>query len=867
MRKFKYDVSVIVPVYNNEDYIDECVTSLLKQDYDINKIQIILINDGSKDKSLEKIKKYESENIIVIDKKNSGVSDTRNLGMSMALGKYILFLDSDDYLKRNSIKKLVELFDEHYNEIDVVTYPLVYNEDGKLRKHIRYNTMYEKGTGVYDLKEHYNLIQATVNIMIKNNFEKNILFEVKQKFSEDERFATEHLMQKQKIGFCKEAIYYYRRHVGTANDTITNAYYSFEMICSYYEYLFSKFENKGKVPKYIQTLYLNNICWRIKQDALYPYHYDEKKFEKSLDRIKKLLDKVDVDVVLSLPYMNDFHKMYVLKLKGEKVEIEVKKNGSYKIICNGEEIVDLNYIKSTVNLFKVRDGNILLNGFFSTLAFEVVDPDIYIELIDKKGNVEAHKIETYITNNSYYASKIKTNLIYGYNLKIDMNKYSEFKFYVIINGVRIPVRFEFNRFTSRKIYPAKYRVAYTKRRFKISKNNLYLRLKDLVKNLITYIKKNPRILVYRLLAKLTIKKKQIWLYSDKGGTIDNAYFQFKHDLKKKDGVLRFYVYNESFKTISEKVTKEESKYLLKFKTLKHKRYFLRADKILSSFSDLQIYCPFNNGIKWYRDIIDYDFIYLQHGILHANLIKMYSKEFTEISKFVISSNFEENNLKNKYNYSEEDFIKSGMPRMGLEHKKVKVQNKILYAPSWREYLIGKLVNTKRKLKVNEFLKSNYFKETYNFLHSEKLNKMLEENKLTLDFQLHPIFKEYGKYFELDNIKNVNLVSGKIVLEEYKIFITDFSSFQFDFVRLHRPIIYFMPDMDEFKAGLHTYRELDLDYKDAFGKLCLTSDDLVKEILYYPKNNYEAKKLFKDRMEKFFIKIDNPCEEIYKAIKK
>ena len=117
-----------------------------------------------------------------ITKENSGVSSTRNLGMSKALGKYILFLDSDDYLSQNACKNLFNLFEKHYDEIDLVTYPIVYDIHGRKVPHVRYDNMYYNGTGVYDLEVDYNLIQATVNVMVKNNFEDNVLFDVDQNF-------------------------------------------------------------------------------------------------------------------------------------------------------------------------------------------------------------------------------------------------------------------------------------------------------------------------------------------------------------------------------------------------------------------------------------------------------------------------------------------------------------------------------------------------------------------------------------------------------------------------------------------------------------------------------------------------------------
>lgn len=102
-------VSIIVPIYNSELYLEKCIYSLINQSY--KNIEIILVNDGSSDRSLSLCRKYQKidNRIIVIDKENSGVSDTRNVGINMAHGIYILFVDSDDYLGIDSIRKLVEI--------------------------------------------------------------------------------------------------------------------------------------------------------------------------------------------------------------------------------------------------------------------------------------------------------------------------------------------------------------------------------------------------------------------------------------------------------------------------------------------------------------------------------------------------------------------------------------------------------------------------------------------------------------------------------------------------------------------------------------------------------------------------------------
>ena len=99
-------ISVIVPIYNAETYLEECIESILNQEY--SNIEILLINDGSTDNSYTLCKKYTSDNRIkLFDKLNGGVSSARNYGLNFAKGDYIVFVDSDDIIEKNYINKLV----------------------------------------------------------------------------------------------------------------------------------------------------------------------------------------------------------------------------------------------------------------------------------------------------------------------------------------------------------------------------------------------------------------------------------------------------------------------------------------------------------------------------------------------------------------------------------------------------------------------------------------------------------------------------------------------------------------------------------------------------------------------------------------
>ena len=93
--------SIIVPVYNVEEYIDKCLKSIFNQTY--KDFEVIVVDDGTEDNSMDIVNKYD---VIVVKEKNSGLSTARNNGVKKAKGEYLLFVDSDDYLEKDLLKNI-----------------------------------------------------------------------------------------------------------------------------------------------------------------------------------------------------------------------------------------------------------------------------------------------------------------------------------------------------------------------------------------------------------------------------------------------------------------------------------------------------------------------------------------------------------------------------------------------------------------------------------------------------------------------------------------------------------------------------------------------------------------------------------------
>lgn len=131
-----YKVSIIIPVYNAEKYLERCIDSLINQTY--KNIEIIAINDGSKDNSLNILKKYqrENKNIKVHTQENIGISKTRNKGIKHATGDYIMFVDNDDFLDSDYIETYIEELKEREYDVIIGGYRRV-NTKNKIIKEIR----------------------------------------------------------------------------------------------------------------------------------------------------------------------------------------------------------------------------------------------------------------------------------------------------------------------------------------------------------------------------------------------------------------------------------------------------------------------------------------------------------------------------------------------------------------------------------------------------------------------------------------------------------------------------------------------------------------------------------------------------------
>lgn len=249
------ELSIIVPIYNVEDYLEECLESL----YNIKNIEleIILVNDGSKDNSfkiMEKFKDMYPEKTVLINKENGGLSSARNAGMKAAVGEYILFIDSDDFIDVDEFERFFK--EGQKDKLDVIVGNMRYytpekTGDPLFRSDMIKNSGILKGIDFFwELFQKPKCFREEVvddiyrrEFLLKNDiwFNENIVHE-------DSEFTPLVYLKAEKVRYIDRAFYFYRQRTGSIMNKVSEkSIVSLESICERFFDEYKKLDSaKGK---------------------------------------------------------------------------------------------------------------------------------------------------------------------------------------------------------------------------------------------------------------------------------------------------------------------------------------------------------------------------------------------------------------------------------------------------------------------------------------------------------------------------------------------------------------------------------------------------------------------------------------------
>ena len=285
-------ISVIIPVYNGERYLNECIDSIVNQTY--SNLEIIIVNDGSQDKTDEICLEYAKadDRICYIKKSNAGVSSARNFGIENATGEYIAFIDADDYIASNYFEKLYDALKNTQSEIAFSKYfwdkqTKIIPQKEKFLISCEVNTNDRKFN---KLLKHFfinknNIHGSCCRCLFESKIIKTLKFSEELKYSEDLLFLIKCFQTSRKIAVVDEYLYFYRIHKGSATNNFI------EGLLENYLHLIRDLEKplaffwREKDKNIILSLFQARLCERLFRNALRVKLDTEKKQE--IDAIKK----------------------------------------------------------------------------------------------------------------------------------------------------------------------------------------------------------------------------------------------------------------------------------------------------------------------------------------------------------------------------------------------------------------------------------------------------------------------------------------------------------------------------------------------------------------------------------------------------
>lgn len=277
-------ISVIVPIYGVENYLQQCVDSIINQTY--TNLEIILVDDGSPDNCGKICDEYATKDkrITVIHKQNGGLSDARNAGLSRMTGEYLLFIDSDDWMEYNGIEILYELACEHNADLVIGGVEKIDDETGS----IIWTAATEKPT----LCKCYTKQEAMKDMFIngcaswarlyKRNIHADILFPVGE-INEDEAIVLDILERCQTIVKTNRVVYKYRYR----KQSITSTKWHRKKLdwCKHCENNLAYVSNNyPSLVKYAKQRYRSSLVWALNNMAMSPCEFKDliPKYKKKL---------------------------------------------------------------------------------------------------------------------------------------------------------------------------------------------------------------------------------------------------------------------------------------------------------------------------------------------------------------------------------------------------------------------------------------------------------------------------------------------------------------------------------------------------------------------------------------------------------
>jgi glycosyltransferase involved in cell wall biosynthesis/CDP-glycerol glycerophosphotransferase (TagB/SpsB family) len=845
--------SVVTAVYNVEPYLPDFIASIEGQRFDLQRLEVIAVDDGSTDGSLALLQEWARRSpglVKVATKSNGGQSSARNLGLEHATGEWVTFTDPDDMLDSNFFK-VAHRFAVAHPDVEVLAgKPVLLLENlGRIRDQHPRRQQYDAGNRQVNLEDEPNTFTGSASVSLFKLDRIRALglgydTRVRPNFEADQ-FAVHYLMglPEPVVGVLRDAKYIYRKRA-TNNSTLQQdmshpGRYSDVLKFGYLEVLQRARARYGRVPPWLQHVIISELCWYLETDEenvspnirispeLIP------RFHDLFSQVIRYLDpevvwshtvpplkSVWADLFAHAGRIEDWHSAVAVRTK-------IDRQMGLQRIC-------YRYVGAPPGEEFLVDGSAVQPAFSKTMSHTYARKTLMNERI--------------VWLPSGMTSRV---LLDGASVTI-VTTWPQPSQPARSNSIR-------ERLWLYRRLPAAYLVRALARRGRASLGLLQRRPLRLL----------ARALPYRS------RFRDAWVVMDRiDDADDNGERLFEYLLAERPDINAWFVLEKSTPDWK-RMRAAGVPRLVAYGSFQWKMLMLNCAWVLSSHADVEIVKP--GQITRITGQPTWKFAFLEHGVTDAD----YSVWLNELDfdMFVVSTQAELESILadgTSYRYTAKETKNTGLPRWDRLLAKgrqfsPKDRDLILVAPTYRRWLWLLLAQVSgRPQAEQEFWNSEYFRNWNALLLSPRIAEAAARRGRRVAFMPHPRMQAILARMGLPAHIQLLAFAGNDVQELYArcaLLVTDYSSVAFNAAYLDRPVVYFQFDREQIMSGGHLGRQGYYEYlRDGFGPVVIDVPEAETAIVATIDNGPCPAAEYQTRIDQIFPNRDGrACARVVAAI--
>ncbi len=841
--------TIVSPVYNVDRYLADFIASIESQDYPLDRVEVVMVDDGSTDSSPRLLADWQARHpglVTVVTKENGGVSSARNSGVERARGEWITFPDPDDTLAANYLSEVDAFLTEEPDVGMVATRRTIWVEatggqmDHPLQPH------FAAGNKARNLDEHPDFFHGSANTAF---FRAEIIGREGLRFDErirpafeDGQFCVSYLLRlaRPRVGFVSTATYTYRKRSDKSSilDKVRSdpGRYTTILELGYLDVLRQAHERRGTVPPWLQSHILYELSWYLQEDdgighgpsAAYGEVADE--FHRLMAQIVTYLDpgvtrsfgvrRFDLawrEVLLHSYRADPWHSDYALvgKLDTRQRLIRV----SYR------------YTRTRPEETFFSDGIAVEPTFAKSRSIVHLDHPVMFERIVwlPSGAIRVRLGGSDVDVRLREPERPRHTLPLG-----------------LIRETLLPRLVASRRKRARK--------AARQQPLKFSERLL-----------VAFARSK---LVGRYFA-------NAWVLMDRvDAADDSAEILFRHLRTHRRKINAWFVISKGTPD-HRRLLADGYKRVIPYGSIRWKLLMLNCRHLVSSFADVPMVQPpalTRLGPPQWR------FCFLQHGVTKDDLSRWLNPK--DIDLLITNTQAEHESFVadgSPYRVTDREAKLAGMPRFDALLKAGEMvpperRDLILLAPTWRSWLMVTRPGVDRTtLSADEFSATEFAGKWLGLLGSQQLKRLADKQNLQVALLLHPNLQPLGHQLELPEHVVVLGFEGQDVRATFaraRVLVTDYSSMAFDVAYIDRPVVYFQFDRDRVLSGGHVGRRGYFDYeRDGYGPVATSLEEVLPAIVETVEFGPSPRPEYLARIQHAFPRRDGGCtERVFRAIR-